>query len=327
MNRLWRSLRVRLAVLGFLASYVPALLLFGVVLATDTETVVDTSSGVETTTSHHTMSVTWTIIALAPVAAGVAWWWSGRAMRPARDAHERLASAARTQARFVEELSHELRVPLSVLTNNAEVLLAHPNPTIEVYREGLARSGRAADRIQTTIEDLLVDARGRARTVDRRPADIVTIVHSVVEEAQTLAAAKEMRLSVNAPPTAVCPADEPTVRRAVVNLVDNAIRYSPPGTGVDITVETDETQVCVAVTDEGPGIPVEQRERVFERFWRAHHAHPGTGLGLPIARQIALAHGGSLTITTAAPKGTTFRLTLRRLVDHSSAGEAGVVGQ
>lgn len=307
MNRLWRSLRVRLAVLGFLACYVPALLLFGVVLVTNTETLVE--DGVEKTTNHHTMSVTWTIIALAPVAAGVAWWWSGRAVRPVREAHERLAAAARTQAQLVEEISHELRVPLSVLTNNAEVLLAHPHPTLEVYREGLARSGRAADRIQTTIEELLVDARGRARTIDRRPADIVTIVRSVVEEARTSAAAKEMRLSVDAPATAVCPVDEPTVRRAVVNLVDNAIRYAPAGTAVDVTVSSDETRVSVTVTDQGAGIPPDQREHVFERFWRANHDQPGTGLGLPIARQIAQAHGGSLTIT--AP-GNTFRLTLRR---------------
>jgi signal transduction histidine kinase len=314
VNRLWRSLRVRFAVLGFLASYLPVLLLFGVLLVTDTETnVAGTGTDrVVTTSDHRSVVVTWTIVALAPAAAAVAWWWAGRAVRPVRDAHERLAEAARTQARFVEELSHELRVPLSVLTNNAEVLLAHPAPTVEVYREGLARSGRAADRIRTTIDELLVDARGRARTIDRRPADLVTIVHEVAEDASTAATAKRMRLTVDAPPAAVCPVDEPTVRRAVANLVDNAIRYAPAGTAVDITVATGESHVSVVVTDEGPGIPPGEREHIFERFWRARHDQPGTGLGLPIARQIALAHGGSLTVTSRAPKGSAFRLDLRR---------------
>jgi signal transduction histidine kinase len=118
-----------------------------------------------------------------------------------------------------------------------------------------------------------------------------------------------MRLTVNAPPAAVAPVDGPTVRRAVANLVDNAVRYAPPDTIVDVTVETGESHVCVVVADQGPGIPPDQREHVFERFWRARHDQPGTGLGLPIARQIALAHGGDLTIASA--DHGVFRLSFR----------------
>lgn len=308
-------MRVRLAVLGFLASYLPVLLLFGVLLATDTETtvVVDGDREVETTSSSPSPWVTWTIVVLAPAAAVVAWWWAGRAVRPLQDAHDRLAEAARTQARLVEETSHELRVPLSVLATNAEVLLAHPNPTIEIYREGLARSGRAANLIRTTIDELLVDARGRARTIDRRPADVSAIVRAVVEEAGTVAAARGISLSVSAGP-ALCPVDEPTVRRAVANLVDNAVRHAPDGTAVTVTVDSGESEVAVVVTDRGPGVRAAEREHIFERFWRASHDQPGTGLGLPIARQIALAHGGSLTVTSPGPDGvgSAFRLTLRR---------------
>ena len=307
-------MRVRLAVLGFLASYLPVLLLFGVLLATDTETtvVVDGDREVETTSSSPSPWVTWTLVVLAPAAAVVAWWWAGRAVRPLQGAHDRLAEAARTQAQLVEETSHELRIPLSVLTNNAEVLLAHPNPTIEVYREGLARSGRAANLIRTTIDEMLVDARGRARTIDRRPADVGAIVRAVVEEAGAVAAAKGMRLSVSARPVS-CPVDEPTVRRAVANLVDNAVRHAPAGTAVTVTVDSGESEVAVVVTDEGSGIPPAEREQIFERFWRARHDQPGTGLGLPIARQIAVAHGGSLTVTSGpGGVGSAFRLTLRR---------------
>ncbi|MFC7722526.1 HAMP domain-containing protein [Nonomuraea recticatena] len=174
MTRPWRSLRAGLAVLGFLAIYLPALLLFGVVLVTDTETTFQTIDGVESVRSvsaHRSAWPTWTIVALAPAAAAVAWWWAGRAVRPldrvravaedigATDLGRRIAldggpaevvalaasfdamldrleQAAATQRRLIEETSHELRMPLAVLMTNAEVLLAHPSPTLEVYRGG-----------------------------------------------------------------------------------------------------------------------------------------------------------------------------------------------
>lgn len=177
-----------------------------------------------------------------------------------------------------------------------------------MYREGLARSGRAAERMRIAIDELLVDARGRARVIDRRPADLVALVRGVVEDARVLAAAKEMTLRVTAAPTAVCLVDEPTVRRAVANLVDNAIRYAPSGTAIEITVEP----TAVVVTDHGPGIPSDEQAHIFERFWRGRADTHGTGLGLPIANQIALAHGGALTVTSPGPAGDgcVFRLDL-----------------
>lgn len=352
MRRWWRSLRVRLAVLGFLAIYVPALLLFGVVLATDTEVTTDTVDGVETArrnTTRGSVAVTWTVLALSPAAAGLAWWWAGRAVRPidrvrtvAEDIQaadlsrrialadgpaevaalaasfdamlDRLEGAADTQRRLIEEASHELRVPLAVLVTNAEVLLAHPAPTAEDYRRGLERSRAAAVRLQAVLDELLVDARGRARTIDRRPADLAAVVRGVVEDAGVLAAEKGTRLSVAAPAAAICPVDEPTVRRAIHNLVDNAIRHCPGGTAVDVAVEVTAGAAAVVVTDHGPGIPAEEQEHVFHRFRRGRTDVPGTGLGLAIARQVAVAHGGSLTLTSPGPDGDgcEFRFTVPR---------------
>ncbi len=99
----------------------------------------------------------------------------------------------------------------------------------------------------------------------------------------------------------------------MVNLVDNAIRYAPAGTTVEIRVESDETQVGVVVTDQGSGIPPDQQEQIFQRFWRSQHGRQGTGLGLPIANQVALAHGGQLTVASPGPAGDgcVFRLVLR----------------
>lgn len=349
MSPVWRSLRVRLAVLGFLAIYVPALLLFGVILVTDTETTTYVVNGVEDTqvVSRRSEWVTWTVVALGPVAAGLAWWLAGRAVRPidrvravADDigeadlsrrialAHgptevvslaasfdamlDRLERAAETQRRLVEETSHELRTPLAVLATNAEVLLAHPEPTIEVYRRGLERSLSAAGRLQATIDELLVDARGRARTIDRQPADLMAIVQAVATDAAVLAAARQITVAVAGPPAVVCPVDEPTVRRAVANLVDNAIRYGPAQSAVGIEVTATTAEAQIAVTDHGPGIPPNAQERIFDRFWRGRRDVPGTGLGLPIASQVAIAHGGTLTVTSPGPAGdgSVFRLTL-----------------
>ena len=359
----WWSLRMRLALLGVLAIYLPVLLVFGVTVATDEETATEVD-GVEVVqsggSSERSPWVTWTVVGLGPVAAVVAWWWAGRAVRPiervravaddieASDLSRRIAldhgptevralagafdgmldrleDAAHTQRRLIEEASHELRTPLSLLTANADVLLTHPKPTLDVYRQGLERSRAAANRLQATIDELLVDARGRARTLDRRPADLVALVRAVVDDAQVPALATGVDLEVTGPASLPCALDEPTVRRAVANLVDNALRHAPAGSAVTVTVEASEAseasgttagaEARVTVTDHGSGVPADQQERIFERFWRADSGvGDGTGLGLPIARQVARAHGGRVAVTSPGPDGdgSVFTLTLRR---------------
>lgn len=306
MSRAWRSLRVRLAVLGFLAIYLPVLLLFGVTVATEHEATTEVVDGVEVTSDaseERSAWVTGTVLALAPAAAVLAWWWAGRAVRPYEAMYDRLRHAADAQRRLIEETSHELRIPLSVMATNAEVLLAHPDPTLEVYREGLERSGRAASRLRAVIEELLVDARGRARTVDRRPADVAALLRSVADDARVVAQRRGILVRLTAPPRAVCAVDEATVRRAVANLVGNAVRHAPEGSAVDVALERRGAGLAVVVTDHGPGIPAADLAHVFEPFWRGRRDGHGTGLGLPIARQIALAHGGDVTLTSPGPAG------------------------
>jgi signal transduction histidine kinase len=352
VSRGWRSLRVQLAVAGFFAIYVPVLVLLGVTVVTETDVEVrddaSTTATVDDTSTSRSPWAPWTAVALGPAAAGLAWWWAGRAVRPidrvrlvAEDIEgadlsrrigldrgptevvalaasfdamlDRLERAAGTQRELIEETSHELRTPLSVLATNAEVLLAHPAPTLAVYREGLERSRSAAARLQATIDGLLVDARGRARTIDRRPADLMAVVHSVVDDARVVASPRGVALSVSGPSSVVCPIDEPTVRRAVANLVDNAVGHASAGTAVAVDVAVTAAEAVVVVTDHGPGIAEADQDRVFERFWRGRSGTPGTGLGLPIARQVALAHGGSLTVTSPGPAGDgcAFELRLR----------------
>lgn len=344
-----RSLRARLTLLGSLAIYLPVLLVFAVSSIAEREVVEIGPDGAGRSVTETSVEPSvWTLIAvmaLAPEAVALAWWWSGRAVRPferVRTAAEkieasdlslridlkrgttealalaaafdamldRLDRSAQVQRQLIEEASHELRTPLSVLVTGSDVLLDHPEPDLGLYREGLERTRNAAERMRSTIDELLVDARGRARTIDRRPADLVTLAEAAVEDLSTLAESKSVELLLRADGPVECAVDEPTVRRAIANLVDNAIKHAPEGTSVEIEVFSGPTDAVVTVTDEGPGIPAEDQSRIFDRFWRGEGT-PGTGLGLPIARQTAQAHGGDLTVVSPASGGSGTRFGLR----------------
>lgn len=342
-----RSLRVRLALTGSLAIYLPVVLVFAVTAINEREVIEIDPSGAERRVTATGVDPTgwavFTVLALLPVTVALAWWWAGRAVRPferVRAAAERIEAAdlslrvgraqgtteaiglaaafdamldrleasAQVQRRLVEETSHELRTPLAVLITGAEVLLAHPDPDLELYREGLERSRNAAERLRDTVGGLLVDARGRARAITRRPTDVVALVREVFEDLGPLAASRGVSLRRGGEAGAEAAVDGPSVRRAMANLVENAVKHAPERSTVEVEVTREADTVTVAVADEGPGIPEAEREQVFERFWRGDRA-PGTGLGLPIARQIAEAHGGRLTLQDSET-GCRFHLTL-----------------
>lgn len=342
-----RSLRARLALAGALAIYLPVVLVFAVTSIDShevTETAPDGTTRLVSATGVDPTGWAWaTVPALLPVTAALAWWWSGRAVRPferIREAAERIEASdlslrvggaegtteaiglaaafdamldrlersAQVQRRLIEETSHELRTPLAVLITGADVVLRHPEPDLDLYREGLERSRNAAERLRDAVGELLVDARGRARAIDRRATDLTALVREVFAETRAFAASRAVRLELGGAPSAEAPVDGPSVHRAVANLVHNAVKHAPAGSAVAVAVERTAAGVTVTVTDEGPGIPAAERDHVFERFWRGDRA-PGTGLGLPIARQIAEAHGGEIALLESA-RGCRFRLTL-----------------
>jgi signal transduction histidine kinase len=168
--------------------------------------------------------------------------------------------------------------------------------------------------MRATIDELLVDARGRARAVGRNPADLAAITAEVVETARVLGSGRGVELVIAGAPAVPCRLDEVSVRRALTNLLDNAIRHAPAGSAVEVEVSAGESDASVAVTDHGPGVPPARQGEIFERFRHGDDARAGTGLGLPIARQIAIAHGGSLTVLSPGRggDGSTFVFTLRR---------------
>ena len=294
MRAALRSLRVRFAAVAFLATYVPVLILLGVSFVTEERVDVEVLDGVtedqitvDTAPSPLLIPVA---ILLAPAAAGLAWWLSGRAIRPVEE-------AVAVQGRLVEEASHELRTPLAVLTTNAQVLLDHPEPTVELLRDGVERSGTAAERMTRTIDALLADARSRSRAITRTPTDLGALARSVVRDLEPVAGARSVGLEVSVEEGPVTAAvDEESVGRALGNLVTNAIEHSPNGSTVTVVVRRAGPTVELVVTDRGPGVAAEDRARIFDRFWTRRP--DGTGLGLAVVRQVAEAHGGTISVTS-----------------------------
>lgn len=323
LTRLMRSLRLRLAVTAFLTAYAPTLLLmiisFSFTASTDVSrsNIAEGSELVQTEVVESAAGIPlWIIVVItigfAPFAAAFAWWWSGRAVRP-------VAEAMALQERLMEETSHELRTPLAVLSNNAQVLLGHPEPTIEVYRQGLERSEAVAQRMSETLDALLVDARGRARTVDRVPTDVVSLARSVVGALADLASTNGVTLDLTQQRTVEARVDSSSVERAITNLVTNAIQHSPPESTVQLDVRRVGDRVEVVVTDRGPGIDPQDQAEIFERYWQAgaggadgeRRAGVGSGIGLAIVRQVAIAHGGSITVESPVDDEPGARFTLR----------------
>lgn len=351
------SLRARLALAGFTMMYLAVLLVFGVALLSEEESTTTTVDGVEVTVDSSGGSSGWsraTVVLLLPVTGVLAWWWAGRAVRPidriravaerieATDLHrriglergpeevvalassfdamiDRLHRSATEQREMLDELSHDLRTPIAVLATNAEVRLARSDAPIEWYRDGFEQTRRSAQRITDVLERYLFDARAAARTIDRRPIDLVSLVRDAVDDLRPFADAEEVRIEVDAPATLAGTWDATAVSRAVTNLVHNAVRHSGAQTSVDVGVYVVDDHVDITVGDQGPGIPADRQAAIFERATRPREGGGTSGLGLSIVRQVAEGHGGSISVESPSLRHAT-RFVLSLPVSNRSTG-------
>jgi heavy metal sensor kinase len=301
-------------------------------------------------------------LALLVTAVG-AWWVAGRALRPARlmaaeasrfsgdvsgqrltidrqdelgqlgtafnGVVDRLETALVVRRQFLADASHELRTPISISRTAAEVALSREGRAEGEYRDALEVIARQLTHLGRIVSDMLTLARSDATDWPIAPSDFYLdeLVAEAVDAMDGLAAAGHVALHIETPAELRMRGDEGLLRQMVVNLVENAIRYTPAGGRVRVTVKTTHDEVAIAVEDTGHGIPEADRDRVFERFVRVSHAAhpgeealvnhaPGTGLGLAIARRIARAHGGDLRLVSTGPSGTHFAATLPRAVVH-----------
>lgn len=241
----------------------------------------------------------------------------GRLAGAFNDLLTRLESALSAQRRFMADASHELRTPVSVARTAAEVALSRERRSEDEYRDCLDVVAAQTRRLARIVEDLFTLARADAAAlpVELRPLYLDELVAECVKAARVLAAPAGVRVDEDGPRDLEARGDERMLRQMLMNLLDNAVRHTPAGGGVRVDVRASPETFEVAVTDGGPGIPEAEHERIFERFVRLDPARPsseGAGLGLPIARAIAAAHGGTLVLARSDPSGSTFVVRLPR---------------
>jgi two-component system sensor histidine kinase MprB len=207
------------------------------------------------------------------------------------------------QRRLVADASHELRTPLTAARANVD-LVREGQLSQDETRHALDEASTELNALTTLLADLVELARGEERKLRVEEVHLDDLVAAAVERAKSRA--PEATFITSLSPTVV-DADPVLLERAIGNLLDNAVKYSPPGAPIEVSVRTGE----VVVADQGPGVADEDLPRIFDRFYRAAGARskPGAGLGLAIVREAAEAHGGTATVETGAG-GASFRITL-----------------
>jgi two-component system, OmpR family, sensor kinase len=234
---------------------------------------------------------------------------------------DRLEKSFEQQRRFMADASHELRTPVAILRGETEVTLAKAERSPTEYRQTLSVLREESSRLARIIEDLFTLARadaGQYPLILKR-AYFDEISEEVLVRARSLAVSKNITLSSAIEHDLPIRADEGLLQRMLLNLVDNAIKYSPPGSTVTLICRGENGRYVVSVCDNGPGIPMDLQAKVFDRFFRADKARSrpegdtsGAGLGLSIARWIAEAHNGQLVLARSDSSGSTFTATLPR---------------
>jgi two-component system, OmpR family, sensor kinase len=224
---------------------------------------------------------------------------------------DRLLAASQMQRQFMADASHELRTPVSAIQTAAEVTLAKPAREDWEYRDALTIVNEQSARLGRIVEDMMSLARADAGGLHpvRRSVYVDDIAAECVRAIGVVAAAREVQLVASLEPDISINGDDAMLHQLMTNLLDNAVRYTTPGGRVAIIVARDGASVTVTVSDTGPGIPPSDRDRVFDRFVRldpARSATSGAGLGLPIARWIAEAHGGTLVVEENLSGGCSF---------------------
>ena len=208
----------------------------------------------------------------------------------------RLDAAFAAQRQFTADASHELRNPLAIIRTNADVALANPHADPDDLRHTITVVKRASDRMARLVDDLLALARRQEPTLEHEPVDLGVAVAEASDDFVVPAAARDIVLDRAIAPEVIVTGDRDALKRAVANLLENAVRLAPRGSRIRLATGSEGDRTWIAVADEGPGISPEDQPHVFDRFWRADkgrsRADGGTGLGLAIVRQIAESHGG-----------------------------------
>ena len=229
----------------------------------------------------------------------------------------RLDQSFEYMRRFVADASHELRTPISIIRGEADVALSHDRSPAE-YQQTLAIVLDESRRLSRLVDDLLNLARADAGRVKLQVQEFYLndLLGECCRSAQSLAGARRIALECRCADDVAFRGDEELVRRMVMNLIDNAIRYTPEGGSVTASLEAGGSSAAIRISDTGTGIALEAAPHVFERFYRGDKARSrqdgGFGLGLAIVKWIAESHRGAVELESTPGVGSTFTVTLPR---------------
>jgi signal transduction histidine kinase len=242
---------------------------------------------------------------------------------------DRIDAGVRARRRFVQDMSHELRNPLAVMATNLDVVLAAEDASVDEYRETAEVVRRTVDRTARTVDDLVIFARNEVPEAKRAPVDLEQLLDEVLDEHR--GALEERRLTVHRLGAGgETNGDRRGLKRAVGNLVNNAVRLANPGTTLRCGSGRSGTWAWVGVEDQGPGLDPRDHEQVFRRFWTGDSSSIGgedrSGLGLAIVRQVAESHGGLVTLRSSLGLGAEFVIWLPDVpgVDRSAITADGI---
>jgi heavy metal sensor kinase len=241
----------------------------------------------------------------------------GRLATTINDLLARLENSFKEQQRFIADASHELRTPLAVLRGETEVALGKTR-TIEEYEQSLSLIQDEAERLSRIVEDLFILARQPINTraaLSKERLSLNDAIRDCARAAQVLAFRKGVRLKLEKDsPSIALNGDEELIRRMILNLLDNAVKYTPAGGEISLALARQNGSAEIVVRDTGIGIPEAAQPRVFDRFYRVDKARAramgGAGLGLSIAQWIVEVHGGAIKLASTPGQGSTFTVVL-----------------
>jgi signal transduction histidine kinase len=226
----------------------------------------------------------------------------------------RLESSFKRMGEFTADASHELKTPICAMRGEAEVLLLKER-TIEEYQEGLAHFIEQFDQLNQMINDLILLSKFDVSQVELRmgPLRLDLLIKDLCNLFQVLAEQNKIALEMGAIEEVTVTGDKVRLQQLFTNLIDNAIKYTLRGS-IHVTVERNEGMALIKVRDTGIGIPKEEQEKIFKRFYRVDKSRSrdtgGVGLGLSIADWIAHAHRGKIEVESEVNQGSTFTVYL-----------------
>jgi heavy metal sensor kinase len=231
------------------------------------------------------------------------------------DTLARLEKAFEQLRRFTADASHELRTPLAMIRSVGEVGLQKDGTRAE-YRDMVGSMLEEVNRLTSLIDNLLTISRADSGHIQlhRTVLPVLTLVREAAAIFEVLIEEKGLRIAVEGDENAHVEGDYVFLRQAFVNLIHNAVKYSPAGAAIRVRVASAEGSVVVEIEDSGPGIPVDDQPKVFDRFYRVDKARwresGGAGLGLSIVKWAVEAHGGQVTLDSKPDQGCTLRISL-----------------